>query len=77
MAYDTTLGELFRDHPGRPTWPFPGFDGRAWAREFCAQYGITHDGAPVEDAEGLMIAWFASALMRGYAEARSTTPTQI
>jgi hypothetical protein len=44
----------------RPDWPLPSFDARDWAKAFCKQF-------PQMD-EGLMVAWFASALMRGYDE---------
>lgn len=42
----------------RPDWPLPSFDARDWAEAFCKLN-------PQMD-EGLMISWFANALMRGY-----------
>jgi len=47
----------------RPDWPLPSFDARDWAEAFCKRN-------PGVD-EGLMIAWFANALMRGYDEAQA------
>jgi hypothetical protein len=47
----------------RPDWPLPSFDARDWAEAFCKLN-------PGMD-EGLMISWFANALMRGYDEAMS------
>lgn len=44
----------------RPDWPLPSFDARDWAAAFCKRN-------PSMD-EGLMISWFANALMRGYDE---------
>lgn len=44
----------------RPDWPLPSFDARDWAAAFCRLN-------PSID-EGLMIAWFANALMRGFDE---------
>ena len=44
----------------RPDWPLSSFDARDWAEAFCKLN-------PGVD-EGLMIAWFANALMRGYDE---------
>ena len=46
--------------PNDPNWPLPSFDARDWAKEFCEEH-------PNMD-EGLMIAWFANALMRGFDE---------
>jgi hypothetical protein len=49
----------------RPDWPLPSFDARDWAEAFCKlNSGID---------EGLMIAWFANALMRGYDQGVSDT----
>ena len=45
----------------RPDWPMPSFDARDWAKAFVRWHG---------GDEELMQAWFASALMRGYDEAR-------
>jgi hypothetical protein len=44
----------------RSDWPLPSFDARDWAEAFCKLH-------PDID-EGLMIGWFANALMRGYDE---------
>lgn len=41
-------------------------DGSVWAEEFCKRWTLTTvDGAVVDDAEGLMIAWFANAIETG------------
>jgi hypothetical protein len=47
----------------RPDWPLPSFDAQDWAKAFCERN-------PSID-EGLMLAWFACALMRGFDEASS------
>lgn len=47
----------------RPDWPLPSFDAQDWAAAFLK---INPDCGL---DEGLMIAWFANALMRGYDEA--------
>lgn len=55
----------------RPDWPLPSFDARDWAEAFCRKFVTSRTGEPpvlIEDQEGLMIAWFACALMRGYDE---------
>lgn len=44
----------------RPDWPLPSFDARDWAAAFVKR----NPGAD----EGAMLAWFASALMRGFDE---------
>jgi hypothetical protein len=44
----------------RPDWPLPSFSATDWAAAFCERN-------PSMD-EGMMIAWFANALMRGYDE---------
>lgn len=49
----------------RPDWPLPSFDARDWAAAFCKLN-------PSID-EGLMIVWFANALMRGYDEHAART----
>lgn len=58
----------------RPDWPLPSFDARDWAKAFCRQFIVQnragYDTAPVDDDEGLMTAWFANALMRGYDQPR-------
>ena len=45
----------------RPDWPLPSFDAHDWAAAFCKLN-------PSMD-EGIMQAWFANALMRGFDEA--------
>lgn len=57
--------EFEREHTNRPPkerpdWPLPSFDAKDWAEAFCKLN-------PSVD-EGLMITWFATALMRGYDE---------
>jgi hypothetical protein len=49
-----------RDPRERPDWPYPSFDARDWAAAFCK--------LNPEMDEGVMLAWFANALMRGYDE---------
>jgi hypothetical protein len=44
----------------RPDWPLPSFDARDWAKAFLKVN--PHCGLD----EGVMIGWFANALMRGY-----------
>ena len=46
----------------RPDWPLPSFDARDWAAAFCKRHP--------EIDEGLMLSWFAAALMRGYDQGR-------
>jgi len=45
----------------RSDWPLPSFNAVDWAKAFCKHF-------PQID-EGLMIAWFANALQRGFDEA--------
>jgi hypothetical protein len=66
---------------GNPTlradWPLPSFDARDWAQAFCKQFTVTPRSLDVHenDQEGLMIGWFANALMRGFDEhASRATP---
>jgi len=72
MPYPVILNgdhaEFEREHADtpleeRPDWPLTSFDARDWAKAFCKRW-------PGVD-EATMITWFASALMRGYDEARS------
>lgn len=56
-----------RDPKERPDWPLPSFDARDWAEAFCK----TDAFLKCEIDEGMMVAWFANALMRGYDEARA------
>lgn len=62
----------------RPDWPLPSFDAQDWAKAFCRSFIIQHrDGyntRPVDDDEGVMLAWFAGALMRGFDEHASRMP---
>jgi hypothetical protein len=59
----------------RPDWPLPSFDAQDWAKAFCKQFIVSRIAGyatkPVDDQEGLMIAWFANALMRGFDQPRS------
>jgi hypothetical protein len=59
------------DHE-RPDWPLPSFDAQDWAKAFCKIFIVSkidgHKTAPVDDQEGLMLTWFANALMRGFDE---------
>lgn len=41
------------------------FDARDWAQEFCR---VAKENFGLNVDEGLMIAWFANAIMRGYDE---------
>lgn len=43
----------------RPDWPLPSFAAQDWAGAFVKMHG---------GDEGLMLTWFANALMRGYDE---------
>jgi hypothetical protein len=52
-----------------PTWPLPSFDARDWAEAFCAQFP--------EVEEGMMVTWFANALMRGFDEARMRAAAEL
>lgn len=49
---------------GDPNWPLPSFDARDWAKSFMDRFGNRLG----DINEGLMLTWFASALMRGYDE---------
>jgi len=43
-------------------WPATT-DAMAWAKEFCARFGVVEDdGTPVDDCPGLMVSWFANAI---------------
>lgn len=44
----------------RPDWPLPSFDARDWAQAFLER----NPNCGMD--EGLLISWFANALMRGY-----------
>lgn len=56
----------------RPDWPLPSFDAKDWAEAFCRRFMVLHrDGhntKPIDDDVGLMLTWFASALLRGFDE---------
>lgn len=47
----------------RSDWPLPSFDAQDWAKAFVKLHG---------GDEGLMLTWFANALMRGYDQPRDT-----
>lgn len=46
------------------------FDATVWADEFCRRFSVTRiaDGEAMD--EGLMLGWFANAIMAGYDHAR-------
>lgn len=50
---------MFTKPEDRPDWPLPSFDAQDWAKAFVKLHG---------GDEGLMLAWFANALMRGFDE---------
>lgn len=62
----------------RPDWPLPSFDATDWAAAFCKianAKGIKDaNGQPLD--EGWMVTWFANALMRGFDEHASRTPSR-
>ena len=75
--------EFEREHANtppkeRPDWPLPSFDAKDWAQAFCRRFMVMnragYDTGPVDDDEGLMITWFAGALMRGFDEHASRVP---
>lgn len=77
MAYPIIMNgdhaEFEREHPNtkledRPDWPLQSFDARDWAKAFCKIN-------PQMD-EGVMLVWFANALMRGYDEHLCPRPTR-
>jgi hypothetical protein len=54
------------------------FDALDWARAFASRFMLWQDGGVLtqEDCEGLMLGWFANAIMRGWDEhARRYSPT--
>lgn len=51
-----------------PTWPYPSFDARDWAKAFIK--AATEHGWLDQIDEEIMTTWFAGALMRGYDEPR-------
>ena len=53
-----------KDPKTRPDWPLPSFDARDWAEAFMKNFGDRKQDID----EGLMIGWFANALMRGFDE---------
>lgn len=57
LAYALSIRNPSKDDP---SWPLPSFDARDWAEAFCKLN-------PGFD-EGLALAWFANALMRGFDE---------
>jgi hypothetical protein len=54
-----------KDPKDRPDWPLPSFDARDWAEAFD-RFNPGHN-----IPEGVMLGWFANALMRGLDEARA------
>lgn len=54
------LGNANTPPEQRSDWPLPSFSATDWAKAFCKQN-------PSFD-EGMAIAWFACALMRGFDE---------
>jgi hypothetical protein len=44
------------------------FDAMDWDKAFCQRFSVTRneDGEPMD--EGLMVGWFANAIMRGWDE---------
>lgn len=59
-----------KDPKTRPDWPLPSFDAKDWAEAFCKELQIVSREAarPVDDQMGVMISWFANALIRGWDE---------
>jgi hypothetical protein len=56
----------------RPDWPLPSFDAQDWSASFNNRFVICDlSGVPVDDPGGLMVGWFANALMRGFDEAQA------
>ena|ERR1700753_1070498 len=53
------------------------FDAKEWAEEFCSRFAVIDREDPSREPRdldvGLMIGWFANALMKGYAERASAT----
>jgi NTP pyrophosphatase (non-canonical NTP hydrolase) len=64
-----------KDPKTRPDWPLPSFNAMDWAEAFGKIFIVSkingHLTKPVDEQDGLMLAWFASALMRGLDEGRS------
>lgn len=84
MAYPIILNgdhaEFEAEHANTPPherldWPLPSFDAMDWAKAFCKTFIVSrivgYATKPEDDQEGLMVAWFANALMRGYDEANA------
>jgi hypothetical protein len=40
-------------------------DAAAWAKAFCERFGVYTSEGVIQDAEGLMLSWFANAIERG------------
>ena len=61
-----------KDPKTRPDWPLPSFDAKDWAEAFCRLNTIVIPGIDevANDQAGIMVGWFANALMRGYDEGR-------
>jgi hypothetical protein len=78
MGYPIILNgdhaEFEREHANtkpedRPDWPLPSFDAQDWAKAFCK--------INPEMDEGVMLSWFANALMRGYDEHRARAARRL
>jgi hypothetical protein len=65
MDTDSRPWSPFEDTGRPPNWPLQSFDAADWAKEF--NHMLERRGKP-QMPEGLLIAWFANALMRGYDE---------
>lgn len=60
---DMTQEEIRAKWQNDPNWPVQSFDAMDWARAFIATFGAKLNW---QLDESTMLAWFASALMRGY-----------
>ena len=71
---ETLEKQKLSERPNHVPGPKPGwqasFDAKVWAKEFV-RLGFVNPACA--DPEGLMIGWFANALMRGYDEHRWKT----
>ena len=58
------------------------FDARDWAEAFCDRFWLTRNSndpdvsTELDDQVGLMIGWFANAIMRGWDEHARRYPAQ-
>lgn len=46
-------------------WPHT-LDAQKWTSEFCKRFSVFTKEGIVQDQRGLMIGWFANAIMAGY-----------